>query len=392
MNDALDEKQMREEKQMNDALDEKQMREEKQMSDAFEVPTVDITAFVADRTDSAGGAAESARAEVVDRVRAACETVGFIQVVGHAIPDATIAGLTAAMDWFFGLSPEEKCRHVPDRSDTVGYSPPKQWSLIRSMGVQPANQMNDFFEGFNLARPAEDYPGLGLSAEDYQHTRWPAEASFRTQVRAYFDEASRVARTMMTIFVAALGDAGDGLGSLFDHPLENMRLNNYALPEGEIDVDGDLTGMGEHTDFGLVTVLWADQVPGLQVLGGDGRWYDVQPRDGALLINLGDLLARLTNDRWSSTLHRVKPPIVDGRVRRRRSAALFFEANADATIGTLEQFVDPVTAPARYGAPIAVGEHIRAKFRGSAYGTAVPTAGTEVARVAAATSAPGSSA
>lgn len=348
------------------------------MANEFEVPTVDISAFV----ERPSG--DEARAEVVAQVRAACEEVGFIQVVGHAIPDEAIRGLTSAMDWFFGLTREEKTRYVPADPERVGYAPPKAWSLSRSMGVQPANMMNDFFEGFNLAKPAEAFPGLDLSAEFYNDTVWPEDAQFRTQVQHYFDEASRVAKAMMEIFVEALGEAGAGLQSLFDHSIENMRLNNYVLAEGEVEIDGDLTGMGEHTDFGLVTVLWADQVAGLQVLSKDGVWHDVQPGDGALLINLGDLLARLTNDGWSSTLHRVKPPIVDGRVQRRRSAALFFEANADAAIGTLEQFVDPVHAPARYEEPINVGEHIRAKFRGSAYGADVPTVGTEADRVVAA--------
>lgn len=343
----------------------------------FEVPIVDISAFVQGWTDPA------ARAQVVSDIRRACETVGFIQILGHAIPDQTIEGLTAAMDWFFGLSPDEKCLSIPGSSEVVGYSPPKQWSLSRSMGVQPANQMNDFFEGFNLAKPAREFPGLTLSSEFYNETMWPSNEVFRTQIQEYFAEASRVAKVMMGIFVEALGDKGLGLESLFDHSMENMRLNNYALPEGEVDVDGDLTGMGEHTDFGLVTILWADQVAGLQVLASDGTWHDVQPADGALLINLGDLLARLTNDAWSSTLHRVTPPIVDGKVRRRRSAALFFEANADATIGTLPAFVD-AERPARYGDPINVGEHVRAKFGGAAYGTSVPTAGTEVERVKAA--------
>jgi hypothetical protein len=67
-----------------------------------------------------------------------------------------------------------------------------------------------------------------------------------------------------------------------------MKMNNYALPEGEIRISGDMTGMGAHTDFGILTILWADQVPGLQVLSADGVWHDVQPADGALLINLGN--------------------------------------------------------------------------------------------------------
>ena len=169
---------------------------------------------------------------------------------------------------------------------------------------------------------------------------------------------------------------------LTDHSIDVMRMNNYALPAGTITLDGELTGMGEHTDFGIVTVLWADQVAGLQVLGRDGDWHDVQPIDKALLINLGDLTARLTNDRWMSTLHRVKPPIVDGTIKRRRSVAFFHDGNADAVISTLPSHLDADDGLAY--APITVSEHVKAKLEGSQKGKANVAAVREASRVLAA--------
>ena len=132
-------------------------------------------------------------------------------------------------------------------------------------------------------------------------------------------------------------------------------MNNYALPPGEIVLDGDLIGMGEHTDYGIVTVLWADQVRGLQVLAADGSWNDVSPLPGALLVNLGDLTNRWTNERWKSTLHRVKPPIVDGTIKRRRSAAFFHDGNIDAVISAL-----PVLRGRRPPAALRPGHRRRA--------------------------------
>ncbi len=148
---------------------------------------------------------------------------------------------------------------------------------------------------------------------------------------------------------------------MLDHSIDAMKMNNYALPEGEIRISGDMTGMGAHTDFGILTILWADQVPGLQVLSADGVWHDVQPADGALLINLGDAMARWTNDRWRSTVHRVDPPIVDGQIIRRRSAAFFFDGNYDAVIEALPGTLTPgeVGYP-----PITIAENIAAKVAG----------------------------
>jgi isopenicillin N synthase-like dioxygenase len=149
-----------------------------------------------------------------------------------------------------------------------------------------------------------------------------------------------------------------------------------------VTLDGELTGMGEHTDFGIVTVLWADAVAGLQVLSSDHVWHDVTPRDGALLVNLGDLTARLTNDRWMSTLHRVKPPVIDGSIVRRRSAAFFHDGNVDAVVAPLATNVDD-DHPSGYE-PVTVRDHIAAKLAGSRQGRKNINATREAARLSAA--------
>lgn len=339
----------------------------------FTVPTVDITAYVAD------GSAE-AKAEVARRIDAACRTVGFIQITGHGIPDAVIDGLTDAMDRFFALDLEEKKAYRTPPRVNRGYSPPKSESLSLSLGVESATRMNDFFEAFNIGATADTYPGIDLPQPDYADNVWPEVEGFEQQVSRYFAEAARVARTMTRIFADALGLEPDFFARRTGHSLDVMRMNNYALPPGtDVTLDGDLVGMGEHTDYGIVTILWADQVRGLQVLASDGSWNDVQPADGALLINLGDVTARWTNERWMSTLHRVKPPVIDGTIERRRSAAFFHDGDVDAIIETLPSCVD-AEHPDLYE-PITVGAHIAAKLAGSRAGVRNVHAERESARV-----------
>lgn len=340
----------------------------------FHVPTIDITPYVTD------GSAE-ARADVARRIDEACRTVGFIQITGHGIPDDVIAGLTAAMDGFFALDLETKKTYRTPPSINRGYSPPKSESLSLSLGVEPASRMNDFFEAFNIGAAQADYPDApDLPQPDYADNVWPDVARFEEGVRAYFGEAARVARAMTRIFADALGLDADFFAARTDHSLDVMRMNNYALPPGtDVRLDGDLIGMGEHTDYGIVTILWADQVHGLQVLGADGSWNDVQPADDALLVNLGDVTARWTNERWMSTLHRVKPPVIDGTIERRRSAAFFHDGNVDALIETLPSCVD-ADHPDLYE-PITVGAHIRAKLDGSRAGKKNVHAERESARV-----------
>jgi isopenicillin N synthase-like dioxygenase len=342
----------------------------------FAVPVVDISPYVRGGTDAE-------RAVVAAAMDEACRTVGFIQVVGHGVPTATADGLAAAMDSFFTRSLEVKKGWRTPPEVNRGYSPPKSESLSLSLGVEPATRMNDFFEAFNVGASQASYPHApGLPQPDYADNTWPDVAGFRPAVDAWFVEAARVARTLTRVFADALDLEPDFFAKLTDHSLDVLRMNNYALPEGTVHLDDELTGMGEHTDYGIVTVLWADQVAGLQVLGTDGGWYDVMPADGALLVNLGDVTARLTNERWMSTLHRVKPPIIDGTIQRRRSAAFFHDGNVEAVIAVLPSCVEAWEEP-KY-VPVTVGEHIAAKLRGSRAGVVNTAAEREAARVLAA--------
>lgn len=344
------------------------------MSENLFVPTVDISAYVTD-------ASAESKAAVARALDTACRTVGFIQIVGHGVPTAATDGLAQAMDDFFGQDLEAKKRWKRPAKENRGYSPPKSESLSYSLGVDPVTRMNDFFEAFNIGSSEADFPGFTDETGDYAANTWPDTPGFEERVSAYFAEARRVAYTLQDAFADALGVDQDVFGAVSDHPINVLRMNNYALPPGSIELGADLTGMGEHTDYGMVTVLWADRVEGLQVLGRDGRWHDVMPTEGALLVNLGDIAARVTNDEWMSTLHRVKPPIVDGTIKRRRSAAFFHDWNADAVIRTLPAMLEraePVYEP------VTVAEHVQAKLRGSRAGVKNTAAAREQARVEAA--------
>jgi isopenicillin N synthase-like dioxygenase len=344
----------------------------------FTVPTVDLAPYVDPGPDHDRQGTADARRRTAAALDEACRTVGFVQVVGHGVPDAVVDGLAAALDDVFALPLAQKKALVPDDGTNRGYSPPRSESVSRSLGVEQATRMNDFFEAFNVGTGADGPPTGG------DGNRWPDIEGFRPRVEAWFAEAQRVARTLTGVFADALGLAPDTFTRLAHDPVEVLRMNNYALDEQDLPDGADLTGMGEHTDYGIVTVLWADQVAGLQVLGpDDGEWHDVLPADGALLVNLGDLTARLTGDRWLSTLHRVKPPVEQRpegglRIMRRRSAAFFHDGDLDAVVETL-----PLDGARPYP-PTTVREHLDAKLAGSRDGTLNTAAEREAARVHAA--------
>lgn len=291
----------------------------------------------------------------------AARTVGFMQLVGHRIAPSAIAGLTRALDAFFGLPTNVKERWTAPPHVNRGYSPPRSERLSYSLGVDsPA----DLFEAFNVGASAGDYPHLDLDPIAYADNVWPSGVpAFEHGVSAWFREVAALAHTLESVFEMALGLPDGFFEPYTDHSIDVLRMVHYAAGE-RVPAERDQLGMGAHTDYGIVTILWADPVVGLQVLDGHGEWRSVVPAPGVLLINLGDLLARWTNDQWRSTMHRVVPP-VDGRGRslRRRSAAFFHDGNADAVISTLAPCRD-----AHGGTPyedVTVAEHLAQKLGGS---------------------------
>src|SRR5205085_599452 len=121
--------------------------------------------------------------------------------------------------------------------------------------------------------------------------------------------------------------------------------------------------MGAHTDYGTVTMLLADDVPGLQVFTG-GEWHDISVPRGTLVCNIGDMLERWSNDRWTSTLHRVTPPPagVKGAVRR-RSLARFIDCEPDRIVECIPSCCS-ANDPRKYP-PVIAGEWLLAKVLGS---------------------------
>jgi isopenicillin N synthase-like dioxygenase len=323
------------------------------MRSPFAVPTIDVAGWASGDPD--------VRRRIARAVDDACRRVGFMQIVGHGIPDEVVDGLTTAIDRFFELPSTVKRRSLPP-SPAVnrGYTAPRSERLSYSLGV---DSPDDLFEAFNVGATRTQFAHLDLDPLIYAENIWPDdEPGFRTGVWTWFEHAGAMARTMTDIFALALGLADGYFRAYTDHSIDVLRLNHYAVTDG-VPLEPRQLGMGAHTDYGIVTVLWADPVPGLQILRPDGSWLPVVPAPRALLINLGDLTARWTNDRWRSTMHRVVPPADDdGNLLRRRSAAFFHDGNADALISTLE----PCRAPRGHGYDdVTVAEHLAQKLGGS---------------------------
>jgi len=165
-----------------------------------------------------------------------------------------------------------------------------------------------------------------------------------------------LAASLMRIFALALGLPEGFFDAKIDKHISRLRVRNY--PAQDIAPAPGQIRAGAHSDYGSLTLLATEDKPGgLQVCNAAGKWVDVPIVDDCLIVNIGDLLARWTNDTWVSTLHRVvNPPAGAGAESRRQSLVFFHNPNYDALIESLV----PDT-PAKYPRTTS-GEHLRQLF------------------------------
>lgn len=321
------------------------------------VPVIDLTRWF--------GGGPAARAAIAAQVDEACRRVGFLQILGHGVPGDVVAAMRTTTDDFFSLPHHVKLEsRSPSPEINRGYASRGAEGLAYSLGVErPA----DLFEAFNIGPDGaeRDDPAVGTERDRlFAPNIWPAAApGLRSALVAYFAEVRRVAHLLTDVFALALGLPEGWFAASTDHSTDTLRVVHYETAPGDPEPAEGQVGMGAHSDYGICTVLYADPVPGLQIVGPDHAWHDVMPVPGALLVNLGDLLAEWTNDRWRSTIHRVVPPArLPDRVNRRRSAAFFHDGNFDALISCLPTCTDE-SHPPKY-APVRAGEHLLAKLLG----------------------------
>jgi len=316
------------------------------------IPVVDIAPYF--------GGAEAAKRAVARQIDEACTALGFLIISGHPVPERLIEEMRRVSRAFFDLPREEKLRlkMPPDRyrgyiglgdealSYSLGETSPPDWK--ESFSIGPFNTPDDAYH--RAARPGHFFaPNL-----------WPERpADFRSVWEAYFSAMERLSTDLMRLFALGLGMDEHFFDDKVDHHITNFSVIHYP-EQAKAPLPGQLRA-GAHTDYGSLTIVKPDAAPGgLQVRGKDGAWIDVPVIPGTFVVNLGDLMAEWTNDRWVSTLHRVvNPPRDQALGSRRLSMTFFHQPNYDAVIECLPTCTGPGRPP-RYGRTTS-GEHVWAK-------------------------------
>jgi len=295
-----------------------------------------------------------------------CRTVGFFQVTGHGLPDGVAEPAWTMATRFFDLPAEHKLSVARPSADyPYGYIPLAGESLSQSMTGAGQLTPPDLKEVFNMGPPVPPAHEFGDPDEAwaYSPNLWPAALpELEAAWTMYYEALRDLGNRLMSLLARGLGLPPGFFADKTGHGANALRAINY--PARDTAARPGQLRAGAHTDYGTLTILRQDTVGGLEVLDPGGTWVGVEPVPGAFVINIGDLMARWTNDRWRSTVHRVvDPPDPAAANARRQSMPYFQNANWSAQVSCLPTCLQPGEVP-RYE-PVLAGPHLMGRFRRS---------------------------
>ncbi len=281
-----------------------------------ELPVIDVSALVTGRGDAVVAAS---------RIAGACTTNGFFYIVGHGVDEALQRRLDRLSRRFFGQDLEKKLRISMEHGG-------RAWRGYFPVGGELTAGKPDAKEGlyFGSELGADD-PSVKAGVPLHGPNLFPEDVpGFRQTVLAYLDALTKVGHAVMEGVALSLElDRSYFEERYTADPLVLFRVFHYP-PVTDDDVE-PRWGVGEHTDYGLLTILMQDEVGGLQVRSGS-RWLDAPPLPNSFVCNIGDMLDRMTGGLYRSTPHRVRNTSKRGRL----SFPFFFDPNFDARVEAID--------------------------------------------------------
>ena len=325
------------------------------------IPAIDIAPFLAG----------TGKTSVARQVAEACERIGFLVVSGHGIEAAVIERAFERSRAFFDMPRDEKDRcHPRGPGRQRGFHGFATRGLAYTLGEEtPPDLRETYFLG-----PVDDhrahFANLPEAKDAYAPNIYPDfPAGTAEALIAIYRAYERLSVDLLRIFAVALRQPEDYFAGFVARHFSILSSHHYP-PLRETPGPGQLR-TGAHTDYGALTVLAMTEADGgLEVRMPDGAWQPVMPPRAALVVNLGDMMARWTNGRWVSTLHRVaNPRVLESARSRRQTIGYFMHPDYDAPIRAIPSCVPPGEEP-RFPT-ITAGEHIAAKIAASHDGAAV---------------------
>lgn len=281
--------------------------------EATQIPIVDISPLIlGTKTD-----------EIATQIRQACCSCGFFYIVGHGIDEQLQQRLEKLSRQFFAQDIETK---MQIRMELGG----RAWRGYFSVGDELTSGRPDLKEGIYFGTQLDEkHPSVQAGVPMHGANLFPAIPQFREIVLAYLAAMTQLGQVLMEGIALSLGLEASCFRSRYTaNPLILFRIFNYPAMSNP---QSPSWGVGEHTDYGLLTILKQDDSGGLQVKSKSG-WIDAPPVANSFVCNIGDMLDRLTGGLYRSTPHRVKN--LSGRSRL--SFPFFFDPNFDAKLQPIE--------------------------------------------------------
>uniref|UniRef100_A0A0D9VWF0 Fe2OG dioxygenase domain-containing protein n=1 Tax=Leersia perrieri TaxID=77586 RepID=A0A0D9VWF0_9ORYZ len=291
------------------------------ITEADGIPVIDLSPLL-----DGGEAAVDALAAEVGR---ASREWGFFVVTRHGVPPGAVARAAEAQRAFFALPPERKAAVARSEAAPMGYYASEHTKNVR-----------DWKEVFDLV-PNQPSPPPADGDLVFDN-KWPDDIpGFREAIEEYGEAVEELAFKLLELIARSLGLRPDRLHGFFkDDQTTFIRLNHYPpCPSPDLAL-----GVGRHKDAGALTVLYQDDVGGLDVRRrSDGEWVRVRPVPHSFIINVGDIIQVWSNDRYESAEHRVAVNVE----KERFSIPFFFNPASSTMVEPLEELVSE-GSPARY--------------------------------------------
>ena len=290
--------------------------------------------------------------EVADEIGRSFEEYGFAVIRDHGIPQDIIDRAEELSKAFFALPDDvKKAYQIPGGGGARGYTP---------FGTEKAKdaQVHDLKEFWHVGRELSEGHALSKYMAD---NVWPEEvAGFRETFTALYTAFEEAGARVLEAIALHLGLPRDFFAPTVEDGNSVMRLLRYPPLEGA-EAEGAIRAAA-HGDINTITLLLGAEEAGLELLTADGEWLAIAPPPGALVVNIGDMLDRLTNHKLRSTTHRVVNPRGEAAYRARYSMPFFLHFRPDYVIETLPSCIDAEN-PSAHPAPISSHDYLMERLR-----------------------------
>ncbi|MGE0770800.1 MAG: isopenicillin N synthase family dioxygenase [Cyclobacteriaceae bacterium] len=289
-----------------------------------EIPSLDLADFLS------GDARR--KQQFVEKLGTAYNNIGFVAVRNHFLSDELSAKLYAVIKKFFGLPDEVKQQYeIPGLAGQRGYiGKGKEHAKGRNTG--------DLKEFYHVGQEVEDDDPI---KKEYPANIWPKELSeFRPIALEVYRSLEKTGVYMLRAIALYLGLEENYFDAKVRHGNSILRPIHYFPISDPDSVPADAVRAAEHGDINLITLLMGASADGLQVLRRDGKWIPITALPNQLVVNVGDMLERLTNKKLKSTIHRVVNPPRELMNTPRYSIPFFMHPRSEMSLAALDSTID----------------------------------------------------